>query len=303
MPDCGKARSADFRPPRRLSSGTVRHASAGAGDRRHRHHAGRGHAAGAGGEEDRGRPVGPARGARRAIAGAVERGSRARRRAARSARATVPESGMALGPRCGPRQAGRAPTHSRACPPMRRSMSAGRPASWRCAPLGAGRGRIAGRRPWRVFASPSATQQARRPAPVDGPLSVCFDGTDVRATWRRQDGTLLELAEAQGLNPPANCRAGVWRLPPDPARRAGGPSAGPAVSAGPARGADLLRGAGLGCGDGPQDGLRYTSTGVVECVSTFWVWLPSTTAAMPRRPCEAMAIRSQPRLAAASMMA
>ena len=52
-----------------------------------------------------------------------------------------------------------------------------------------------------------------------------------------------------------------------------------------------------------QDGLRYTSTGVVECVSTFWVWLPSTTAAMPRRPCEAMAIRSQPRLAAASMMA
>lgn len=60
-----------------------------------------------------------------------------------------------------------------------------------------------------VFASPSATQQARRPAPVDGPLSVCFDGTDVRATWRRQDGTLLELAEAQGLNPPANCRAGV----------------------------------------------------------------------------------------------
>ena len=40
-------------------------------------------------------------------------------------------------------------------------------------------------------------------------MSVCFDGTDVRATWRRQDGTLLELAEAQGLNPPANCRAGV----------------------------------------------------------------------------------------------
>ena len=59
------------------------------------------------------------------------------------------------------------------------------------------------------FASPSATQQARRPAPVDGPLSVCFDGTDVRATWRRQDGTLLELARRR-LNPPANCRAGVW---------------------------------------------------------------------------------------------
>ena len=84
-----------------------------------------------------------------------------------------------------------------------------------------------------VFASPSATQQARRPAPVDGPLSVCFDGTDVRATWRRQDGTLLELAEAQGPNPPANCRAGVWRLPPDPARRAGGPSADPPFPLGP----------------------------------------------------------------------
>lgn len=49
--------------------------------------------------------------------------------------------------------------------------------------------------------------------------------------------------------------------------------------------------------------LRYTSTGVVECASTFCVWLPSTTAAMPRRPCEAMAIRSQWRSRAVSMMA
>lgn len=43
-----------------------------------------------------------------------------------------------------------------------------------------------------------------------------------------------------------------------------------------------------------QSRQRYTSTGNVECASTFCVWLPSSRAAMPLRPCEDMAIRSQP---------
>src|SRR6516225_3851961 len=37
---------------------------------------------------------------------------------------------------------------------------------------------------------------------------------------------------------------------------------------------------------------RYPSTGICECVGTFTVSLPRTTAETPRRPCEAITIRS-----------
>ncbi len=47
---------------------------------------------------------------------------------------------------------------------------------------------------------------------------------------------------------------------------------------------------------------RYTSTGIFECVSTLTVSLPSTTAETPRRPCEAITIKSHPRAKAASMI-
>ena len=50
-------------------------------------------------------------------------------------------------------------------------------------------------------------------------------------------------------------------------------------------------------------GQRTTSTGSFECVSTFWVSLPSTSAATPRRPCEAMTMRSHFFERAAPMMA
>lgn len=39
---------------------------------------------------------------------------------------------------------------------------------------------------------------------------------------------------------------------------------------------------------------RWTSTGALQWVRTFTVSLPRTIAEMPWRPCEAMAIRSQP---------
>jgi hypothetical protein len=39
---------------------------------------------------------------------------------------------------------------------------------------------------------------------------------------------------------------------------------------------------------------RYTSTGILVCVSTLFVSLPITRAAIPRRPWEAMKITSQP---------
>ena len=48
---------------------------------------------------------------------------------------------------------------------------------------------------------------------------------------------------------------------------------------------------------------RTTSTGTVLCVSTLTVSLPGTIAETPRRPCEAMTIRSHDFRAAVSMMA
>ena len=60
-------------------------------------------------------------------------------------------------------------------------------------------------------------------------------------------------------------------------RRAGGqPAAGP-----------------LNAQRGPRRDQRTTSTGIFVCVSTFWVSLPSSSAETPRRPCEAITIRSQ----------
>src|SRR5262245_53640348 len=47
---------------------------------------------------------------------------------------------------------------------------------------------------------------------------------------------------------------------------------------------------------------RYTKTGVFACVRTLFVTLPSTTAASPPRPCDAMAMRSQPLSEAAETM-
>lgn len=38
---------------------------------------------------------------------------------------------------------------------------------------------------------------------------VVFARSDLRAVWSEADGTLLEFAEAQGLEPPSSCRAGV----------------------------------------------------------------------------------------------
>jgi len=48
---------------------------------------------------------------------------------------------------------------------------------------------------------------------------------------------------------------------------------------------------------------RYTSTGIFECVSTLTVSLPRTTAETPRRPCEAITIKSHFLASAASMIA
>src|SRR5262249_32400527 len=48
---------------------------------------------------------------------------------------------------------------------------------------------------------------------------------------------------------------------------------------------------------------RYTKPGVLVCVRTLFVTLPSTTADSPPRPCDAMTMRSQPLSEVAAIMA
>ncbi len=44
---------------------------------------------------------------------------------------------------------------------------------------------------------------------ADGPVAVSFATSDVQASWSPDQGTLLELAEASGLNPGFSCRSGI----------------------------------------------------------------------------------------------
>jgi ferredoxin-NADP reductase len=60
-----------------------------------------------------------------------------------------------------------------------------------------------------VFVSPSSTPIASSPPPSNGPFSVTFTRSGTVATWTRESGTLLDLAEAVGLALPSHCRAGV----------------------------------------------------------------------------------------------
>jgi uncharacterized protein len=45
-------------------------------------------------------------------------------------------------------------------------------------------------------------------APAKGPISVHFAKSKIKTEWRPENGTLLELAESEGLNPAHSCRAG-----------------------------------------------------------------------------------------------
>ncbi|GBF27695.1 flavohemoprotein [bacterium MnTg02] len=44
---------------------------------------------------------------------------------------------------------------------------------------------------------------------VDGPVLVCFADSGAEVEWSPDKGTLLELAEAAGLNPAFSCRSGI----------------------------------------------------------------------------------------------
>lgn len=53
------------------------------------------------------------------------------------------------------------------------------------------------------------TQPAQAAEPADGPVAVRFAGSDIDTTWTPGQGTLLDLAEAAGLNPNFSCRSGI----------------------------------------------------------------------------------------------
>jgi ferredoxin len=53
----------------------------------------------------------------------------------------------------------------------------------------------------------------KRPAangkPADGPVPVSFAASDIEVAWSPDQGTLLDLAMAAGLNPDFACRSGI----------------------------------------------------------------------------------------------
>lgn len=60
-----------------------------------------------------------------------------------------------------------------------------------------------------AFYSPRTVDLTPRPAPHAGPFQVTYRASGVTAKWSAESGTLLELAQSQGLTLPAGCRAGV----------------------------------------------------------------------------------------------
>ena len=46
-------------------------------------------------------------------------------------------------------------------------------------------------------------------SPAAGPIPVCFAKSGIETEWRPERGTLLELAEAEGLTPAFSCRGGL----------------------------------------------------------------------------------------------
>jgi ferredoxin-NADP reductase len=57
------------------------------------------------------------------------------------------------------------------------------------------------------------SEQAKKRQVVDhpaaGPISVCFAKSGIETEWQPEKGTLLELAEAEGLSPAFSCRGGL----------------------------------------------------------------------------------------------
>jgi len=62
-----------------------------------------------------------------------------------------------------------------------------------------------------AFCSPQKSIPQNNSPSCLGPLTVRFVKDDFDATWTQESGTLLDLADANGINVPANCRSGACR--------------------------------------------------------------------------------------------
>jgi len=62
-----------------------------------------------------------------------------------------------------------------------------------------------------IFASPLKTLAKTQSSSQTGPFTVRFCGSSTAAIWTRESGTLLDLADENNLNLPANCRSGACR--------------------------------------------------------------------------------------------
>ena len=62
-----------------------------------------------------------------------------------------------------------------------------------------------------MLLKPSEQARKRRVVerPAEGPIPVCFAKSGIETEWRPERGTLLELAEAEGLTPAFSCRGGL----------------------------------------------------------------------------------------------
>ncbi|WP_266919610.1 2Fe-2S iron-sulfur cluster-binding protein [Streptomyces sp. NBC_00893] len=96
------------------------------------------------------------------------------------------------------------------------------------------------------FFSPRPVSFTDRPPPAPGPFTVRFSASGIEADWNAEDGSLLELAEAEGVSLPSGCRAGACGACRQRVHRWDGPPRRARFATGGRRGPTLLRRAHLG---------------------------------------------------------
>ena len=60
-----------------------------------------------------------------------------------------------------------------------------------------------------IFSSPTANTNAQKPPPANGPFQITFLRKNLTVAWQASSGSLLDLAESNGVKLNANCRSGA----------------------------------------------------------------------------------------------
>lgn len=140
------------------------------------------------------------------------------------------------------------------------------------------------------FSCPRRSAGARRGSRELG-VATDEEGEKPKQVEQEDDHRAGILSGSRLRDQPLDRRRGVWRGTGSPCGRP--PAPGQPDRSHP-RGIEL---------EPTPSGQRVTRTGILECVRTLLVSLPIRTAAIPRRPCEAMKMRSQPASPARVMIA